>query len=206
MTKLLYVKASPRGAESRSAILADAFLTAFLTKNPHATYDVLDLSKERLPEFDGTMAAAKMAVVTGAEQDEAEKVAWREIGAVSDLFVSADVYLFAVPMWNGGIPYKLKQLIDIVHQPGITFKLDRETGYRGLLEGKKAILALTSGAFGPDRPSPAFGTDHHSTYLKSWLNQAGVSDVAVVRFQPTLLTTDPDGDLASAIETAKALA
>lgn len=206
MTKILYVKASPRGDASKSAMLADAYLAAFLARHQQATVELLDLSKEHLPPFDGTMAAAKMAVVTAQQQDEAEQAAWREISAISGLFLSADVYLFAVPMWNGGIPYKLKQLIDIVHQPGLTFRLDRETGYRGLLEGKKAVLALTSGAFGPDRPSPAFGTDHHSTYLRSWLHQAGVHDIAEIRFQPTLLTPDPDGDLACAIETARALA
>lgn len=206
MTKLLYVKASPRGAESKSAMLADAYLTTFLGKHPQATFDVLDLSKERLPEFDGTMVSAKMAVVTGQAHDEAEQTAWREISKISGMFLSADVYLFAVPMWNGGIPYRLKQLIDIVHQPGLTFKLDRETGYSGLLIGKKAVLALTSGAFSLDKPSPEFGTDHHSTYMKSWLNQAGVSEIAEVRFQPTVLTTDPESDLARAIERAKAIA
>jgi len=206
MTKLLYVKASPRGSASKSAMLADAYLAAFLAKNPLATFDTLDLAKERFPEFDETMVAAKMAVVTGRDHDEAETSAWRDIKAISGLFLSADVYLFAVPMWNGGIPYRLKHLIDIVHQPGLTFKLDREKGYSGLLDGKKAVLALTSGAFAPGRPSPAFGTDHHSTYLKSWLNQAGVTDIVELRLQPTVLTSDPEGDLSAAIEAARALA
>ena len=99
-----------------------------------------------------------------------------------------------------------KQFIDIIHQPGLTFGLDPEKGYFGLLTGKKAVLVLTSGAYGPAMPSPAFGTDHHSTYLKAWLNQAGVEDIVEVRFQPTLLTADPDGDFASAQATARAAA
>jgi FMN-dependent NADH-azoreductase len=55
-------------------------------------------------------------------------------------------------------------------------------------------------------PSPAFGVDHHSTYLRAWLNQAGVVDIEEIRFQPTLLTADPEGSAKAAMETARALA
>lgn len=206
MAKLLYIKASPRGADSKSAAIADAYLDAYLQKNPGAEIDLLDLSTETLPEFDGNKAAAKMAVITGQDHDGAQKTAWDEICAISGRFASADIYVFAVPMWNGGIPYKLKQYIDIVHQPGLTFGLDPEKGYFGLLNGKKAVLVLTSGAYGPAMPSPAFGTDHHATYLKAWLNQAGVADIAEIRFQPTLLTADPAGDFANAQQAARAAA
>jgi LacI family transcriptional regulator len=33
-------------------------------------------------------------------------------------FLAADRLLFSVPMWNAGIPYVLKQFIDVVSQPG----------------------------------------------------------------------------------------
>ena len=46
---------------------------------------------------------------------------------------------------------------------------------------------LTVGAYADSLPSPAFGVDHQSTYLKAWLNQAGVTAIDEVRFQPTLL-------------------
>ena len=109
-------------------------------------------------------------------------------------------------MWNGGVPYRLKQYIDVIHQPGLLWGLDPKTGYYGLLKNKKAVLVLTSGAFGPSMPSPAFGIDHHSTYLRFWLNQAGVTDIKDIRFQPTLLTPDPEGSAHAAAEAARALA
>jgi FMN-dependent NADH-azoreductase len=65
---------------------------------------------------------------------------------------------------------------------------------------------LTSGAFAQHFPSPAFGLDHHSTYLRDWLNQAGVTAIDEVRFQPTLLTADPAGDFAQAMQAAARLA
>jgi FMN-dependent NADH-azoreductase len=30
---------------------------------------------------------------------------------------TADAYLFSVPMWNAGVPYVLKQWIDIITEP-----------------------------------------------------------------------------------------
>lgn len=206
MTKLLYIKASPRGEGSKSAAVADAYLEGMRAKNPALEVDVIDLATEQLPEFDGNKVAAKMTVILGQEHEGTQKTAWDEITEIANRFISADIYLIAVPMWNGGIPYKLKHYIDVIHQPGLLIGLDPEKGYFGLLENKKAVLALTSGAYSQDMPSPAFGVDHHSTYLKSWLNQAGVTDVQELRFQPTLLTADPEGSFREAIAQAKAAA
>lgn len=205
MTTLLYIKASPR-ADSKSAAIADAYLAALKTAAPATTVDTIDVWAEPLPEFDGSKVNAKMSIVTGSPHDEVQKAAWDEISAIAARFAAADRYLLAVPMWNGGIPYRLKHYIDLIHQPGITFGLDRANGYFGRLAGKKATLVLTSGAYSPDAPSPAFGVDHHSTYLASWLRQAGVTDVEEILFQPTVLTADPAGDLARAIAVAQAAA
>lgn len=205
MTTLLYIKASSR-ADSKSAAIADAYLTALKAVTPGIAVDTLNVWTEPLPEFDGNKVNAKMAVVTGRPHDEVQKTSWDEISTIAARFVAADHYLFAVPMWNGGIPYRLKHYIDLIHQPGITFGLDRTNGYFGRLTGKKATLVLTSGAYSPGATSPAFGVDHHSTYLRSWLRQAGVTDIEEILFQPTVLTADPAGDLAKAIAVAEAAA
>ncbi|MFK5073323.1 NAD(P)H-dependent oxidoreductase, partial [Klebsiella pneumoniae] len=92
------------------------------------------------------------------------------------------------------------------HQPGHLFGLDPATGYFGLLNDKKAVIAYTSGAFSPSALPPAFGVDHHSTYMRAWLNQAGVSDIAEIRYQPTLLDPDSDAAFARAKSEAASLA
>jgi FMN-dependent NADH-azoreductase len=206
MSSLLYIKASPRGAESKSAAVANAYVAALRERLPRLSVDILDLAKEELPDFDGDKVAAKMAVMTGQANEGAQKSAWEEITAVANRFISADRYLVAVPMWNGGIPYRLKQYIDVIHQPGLLWGLDPKSGYFGLLKNKKAVLALTSGAYGPSMPSPAFGLDHHSTYLRAWLNQAGVTDIEEIRFQPTILNLDAEGSFKTAIAAARSLA
>ena len=174
------------------------------TNWPHP--DALDLAQERIPDFDGNKVAAKLDVIAGQEHDERQKTAWDGITGVAGRFISADRYVIATPMWNGGIPYRLKQYIDVIHQPGLLWRLDPQTGYHGLLKNRKAVLALTSGAYGPSMPSPAFGIDHHSTYLRAWLNQAGVTDIEELRFQPTLLNVDPEGSFKAAVAAARSLA
>jgi FMN-dependent NADH-azoreductase len=206
MSKLLYIKASPRGVDSKSGAVADAYLSALRAQLPDLVVDTLDLSRDKVPDFDGDKVAAKMAVIAGRTNEGRQKTAWDEITEVANRFIAADRYLIASPMWNGGIPYRLKQYIDVIHQPGLLWRLDPKTGYHGLLKNKKAVLALTSGAYGPSMPSPAFGIDHHSTYLRDWLNQAGVTDIEELRFQPTLLNADPEGSFKAAVAAARSLA
>lgn len=62
---------------------------------------------------------------------------------------------------------------------------------------------LTAGAYGSQMPSPAPGVNHHSTDLRPWLEQAGVSKIDKVRLEPTLFTADPIGDLEKAKQRAR---
>ena len=206
MNKLLFLKASPRKTESKSIQIAETYLSALTIINPDLVVDTIELWDAPLPAFDGDKVAAKMNVIVGQEQNAIQKTAWDQIVEVANRFIAADRYLFAVPMWNGGIPYRLKQYIDVIHQPGLLWGLNPESGYFGLLKDKHATLALTSGAYAEHFPSPAFGVDHHSTYLRDWLIQAGVTAIDELRFQPTLLTKDPTGDLEKAKQRAKDLA
>jgi FMN-dependent NADH-azoreductase len=202
MTKLLYIKASPRSEGSTSAAIAVAFLDSYRTKCVGLQVDYLDLAREILPEFNGDKIAAMTKVVSGQDHTQEQKRLWDEITGMATRFSSADVCLLAVPMWNFGIPYKLKQYIDVISQPRLLWGVGAEKGYYGLLKGKKAILALTSGIFS-DGSIPGFGVDHHSIYLKAWLNLIGVIEITELRFQPTFLTVDSDGDFERAKEAAR---
>jgi FMN-dependent NADH-azoreductase len=184
MTQLLYVQSSPRAAESESRRLADSFLAAFRRASPAATIDVLDLWEEPLPVFAGDHVAAKMTTIGGLTPAGDEATAWDEITRVYERFAAADAYLFTVPMWNHGVPWVLKHLIDTITQPGLTFGFDLDTGYEGLLEGKRAVAVYSSAIW------PSFGDDFHSTYFESWLRFVGIEEIHSVGIGSNLL--DPD--------------
>lgn len=109
--------------------------------------DDYNLFDDDLPKFDGLAVGAKMALLTGTEAGSPQKAAWQKIKEAFDRFASADVYVLNVPLWNSGIPYVLKQFIDLVTQPGWSFGFDAEQGYTGLLTGRKAIVVHASGIY-----------------------------------------------------------
>lgn len=207
MNQLLHISASPRGGRSESLALGEAFLSAFQAASPGVPVETWDLWDGTLPTFGPAAAHAKMAVFAGADPQGAEAAAWQAARAAFERFDAADRYLFTVPMWNAGVPYILKQFIDVVSQPGMVFGFDPVAGYSGLLRGKKAAVIYTSAVYGPGR-GPAFGSDFQAPYFADWLRWAGISDIVEVHFRPDLATADADTGRAiartQAIDLAKA--
>ena len=193
MPTILHVNASPRGPRSSSLELAHTFIHSVRdTLDGDADVQTLNLFDSGvLPEFGSTAAAAKMAVFSGQAHNAEQVRAWEAARGVFDQFAGADAYVFNVPMWNSGIPYVLKQWIDIVTQPGWSFGFDPEAGYSGLMTGRPAVAIHTSGVYTPGVP-PAFGRDFSSTYFADWLEFVGIRDATHVRFAPTVVNADPE--------------
>ncbi len=116
MTKLLHISASPRGEASASLRIARTFVDAYAATHPDATVEHWDLWDGSLPDFGPAAAHAKMTVFAGQTPTGEQARAWRQAEATFERFDSADRLLFSVPMWNAGIPYILKQLIDVIPQ------------------------------------------------------------------------------------------
>jgi FMN-dependent NADH-azoreductase len=192
MSRLLHIASSPRGAASQSLQIADAFLDGYRETHPDDEIETWDLWDGSLPAFGPPAAAAKMAVFGGAAPTGAQAEAWQAAATTFARFDAADRLLFSVPMWNAGIPYILKQLIDVISQPGMIFGVDPATGYSHLLEGKgkKAAVIYTSAVWGPPL-GPEFGRDFQSTYFNDWLRWTGIDSITEIRYHPTL-TGDAD--------------
>lgn len=202
MPTLLHLSSSPRGAASESIAIADAFLDAYRAAHPDDHVETWDLWDGSLPEFGPQAAAAKMAVFAGADPQGEQARAWADAHAAFARFVAADAYLFSVPMWNGGIPYILKQFVDVISQPGMVFGFDPAEGYRGLVTGKKAAVVYTSAVYGPDF-RPGFGRDFQQTYFDEWLDWIGVAERTSIAFRPNLVTSEADRDRRVAHERAR---
>ena len=128
MSKLLYLQASPRVDRSHSRAVADAFVAAYAVAHPDDEIETVDLFTMDLPAFDGPAVQAKYAILHGETHSEEEAATWKAVERVIEQFTSADLYVIAVPMWNFGIPYRLKQYLDVIIQPGLTFSFSPETG------------------------------------------------------------------------------
>ena len=202
MTRLLHISASPRGEHSDSLAIAGTFLDTIRREHPDIDVDEWDLWDGTLPPFGAAAAAGKYAIFAGEEHTAEQGAAWARVRDTFDRFANADLYLFSVPMWNHGIPYVLKQLIDVVSQPGLLYGFDPVAGYTGLLTGKRAAVIYTSGVYGEGR-GPEFGVDFQQPYLDAWLRWAGVEDVETVAFRPTLAVADPEAGRSAAHDAAR---
>ena len=188
-SRLLHISASPRGGASESLALAGTFLESIADVHPEIEIETFDLWDGTLPEFGPATAAAKMAIFGGQQPEGEGARAWQRVRATFDRFNAADRYLFSVPMWNAGVPYILKQFIDVVSQPGMVFGFDPNSGYTGLLQNKKAAVIYTSAVYGIGRPA-SFGSDFQQPYLRDWLRWSGIEDITEVAFRPNLATAD----------------
>jgi FMN-dependent NADH-azoreductase len=204
MSKVLYIESSPRKSRSKSINVANAFLEAYKEDHPDDVVVKLDLWEKWLPEFDGYTIDAKYQVLHGQGFDTQQAAAWQAVCEVCDEFKSADKYLFSVPMWNFGIPYKLKHYIDVIAQPGQTFSFEPATGYRGLVTGKPAaVVYARGGAYGGE----ASGMDHQKPYVEQMLRFFGFTEIHAIVIEPTLAAPiDVASTEASAITVARRIA
>lgn len=206
MAHVLHVSASPGGENSRSLALADAFLDAWRQAHPADTHETADVWNLELPEFDASMIAAKFAVLRAQDATAEQEAQWDRAVRVSRQFNRADVYVFSLPMWNYGLPYRLKHYIDIVTLPGQNWRWSRVEGYQPLLSGKRAFLMYSSAGDFSEGATPQY-QDFQKPYMRQWLRFLGIEVAGEVALAPTL--TDPDKLMrirADAIARARSLA
>src|ERR1700710_951507 len=116
MSRLLHIEASPRKQRSASMEVARTFIDRYVEAHPDSSVERLDVWNLEVPEFDSHAMEAKYAGLAGIELTDAQRTAWQRINELAQPFRDADILVFSVPMWNFGIPYKLKHLIDAISQ------------------------------------------------------------------------------------------
>ena len=197
MPKLFHLSCAPR-ADSDSAAGARVFLDRFREARPDWDIDVVDLWRERMPEFAGPLLEAKYARMKRQDFNNAERDSIAEAERMALRFSLADRVLISTPMWNFGIPYKLKQWFDIIVQPGLTFRFDPSQGYLPLLKDRPTLVILASGsdfATGMNRGR----IDMATPYLRDILRFIGIDNV---RFVPIWPTTGPQQPIEAARDRA----
>lgn len=136
---------------------------------------------------------------TPADQRSSEQ---KQVLALSDRLVDeitrADTLVIGLPIYNFSIPASFKAWIDLVARVGLSFQYT-ETGPKGLLGGKRVIIALASGA-------TAIGSDSDfaSDYVRHVLGFIGLSDVTFIAADA--MAIDPEASLAAAETAVQALA
>lgn len=182
--RLLHIDASPRGERSRSRDIAAHYLKILTTARPGIEVEQLDLWAIDLPDLGDGMIEGRYALIMGDEVAPDIADAWDVVGQHAAHFLKFDSYLISTPMWNFGIPYRLKHFVDVVTQPGMAFTNDAEGHVIGHGAGKRAtIIAASAMDIRPDGPLAAF--DFQLGYLVTWLRFIGLDAISTLRVAPT---------------------
>lgn len=182
MEKMLHIIATPRGAESRTLAVSGAFLEAVRRRYPGCRIDELNVFTEELPELTVKRLDGKYTLLGGKDLSADLEKAWKDIVAHIERFLAADAYLISAPMWNFGIPYRLKQYIDVILQPKYLFRYTA-AGPEGLVKGKKMVVITSRGGdYGPASPFRSY--DFQEPYLRNVFGFIGITDITFINAQP----------------------
>lgn len=180
--KLLHIIATPRGGDSRTLKVAEAFFEGLKENLPDCKVDTLDVPKEKLPELTVKAVNGKYILLEGKDLPDDLKPVWSDIIKHIERFLSADGYVISSPMWNFSIPYYLKHYIDVILQPKYLFKYT-EKGPEGLVKDKKMVVITSRGGdYSPGSPGHAY--DYQEPYLKAVFGLTGITDVTFINAQP----------------------
>jgi FMN-dependent NADH-azoreductase len=176
MSKVLVITASPRGERSVSRTLTTQFAQLWAQNHPQETVLLRDVGHHPVPHV------TEPWVVGAFAPPEAQTPESKAAIAVSDQlveeFLSADRFIFGVPMYNFNIPSTFKAYIDQIVRAGKTFAVG-PNGYEGLVTGKKALFITSSGgSFPPGSPMGAY--NFQEPYLRAIFGFIGVTDVQFV--------------------------
>jgi FMN-dependent NADH-azoreductase len=181
---LFRLDASIRTEGSISREVADTVEKAWRAEHPHSPVVRRDLGREPIP------AGAWRSAVTGGWTPQEQRTpqqadALKLAGSLLDELLNADAYLFAVPLYNYGVPQHLKAWIDMVIADPRGTSVDAP-----LLAGRPGTLVLVrGGGYGPGTPRE--GWDYAGPYLQRILGELWGMDLHVAEAELTLAGTVP---------------
>jgi FMN-dependent NADH-azoreductase len=176
---LFRLDASVRANGSFSRDVADSVQSEWEGEHPNARVIRRDLGAQPLPSRAWMSLAG--GAVTPAEREEASALA----ASLADELLEARAYLFAVPLYNYGVPQHVKTWLDLlIADPRLG------PGGEQPLAGRPAVLVVArGGGYGPGTPRE--GWDHGTPYLKRILADVFGLDLSVVVAELTLAGVNP---------------
>ena len=188
---ILRIDASARRDGSVSRDLADKIIARFGTD---ATIVTRDLARG-LPLIDEDWVGANFTPADQRTDAQKDKLALSD-DLVAEL-QAADTVVIGLPIYNFGVPAAFKAWIDQIARAGVTFQY-LEYGPKGLLEGKRAIVAVASG--GTEAGSEI---DFATGFVRHILGFVGITDVDFVTADRLMI--DAEATMKSANDQVQAL-
>lgn len=181
--KILTVNTSALDKDSVTRQLAGSLASGIATR---LGASVVHRETLDLPLLNHSLFTAIRAETRTAAQTELAKVSDELVQEVQD----ASALVIGAPMYNFGVPAALKAWIDLVAQPGKTFRYTAN-GPEGLLKDKPVYVVVATGGV-PVGSAMDFVTPH----LRTFFNFLGLSDISFVAAEGVAM--DRDASIAKA--------
>jgi FMN-dependent NADH-azoreductase len=100
-----------------------------------------------------------------------------------DEFLSADLYVIGIPMYNFTVPSTFKAYIDQIVRPGRTFAFDAEDAanrYKPLVFGKKMVMITARGDSGFGLGERNEKMNYQDPYLRLIFGFMGITDITFI--------------------------
>lgn len=172
MTHILQIVSSVKGPLSKSTVLSGELVARLRDQHDSARVTVRDVAAQPIAPLD---AAALGALSTPVDRRSPEQQALvDDHDALIAEIQSADIVVFAIPMYNFAVPVQLKAYFDAIARSGVTFRYGA-TGVEGLLQGKKVHVVFTRGGLHRGTIS-----DSQTAFVQTFLAFVGLTDVEYV--------------------------
>jgi FMN-dependent NADH-azoreductase len=177
--KILHIISSPRNEASVTKKLGNVIIEKIQDKYPGSVVTERNLVTSDFPHLNESQIGAWF---TPNEQRTPEQLELVKLSddAIAEI-LDADIYVIDAPFYNFSIPSSLKAYLDHIVRGGITFRVNEQGQFEGLLTNKKAYIATASSGVYTEGPLVSF--DYMSPYMKFILGFLGVEDVSFVRVQ-----------------------
>nr|WP_199326781.1 FMN-dependent NADH-azoreductase [Nostoc sp. FACHB-888] len=176
VSNILHIDSSPRGERSHSRELSKEFVSAWKAAHPEDAIAYRDIGRHPVPHVDEAWIAAAFSPPETHTPELTEAI--RISDELVDEFLAADRYVFGVPMYNFNIPSTFKAYIDQIVRINRTVAIEAQ-GFRGLVEGKKAVIITARGGdFSPTSPAAAY--DFQEPYLRTIFGFIGITDIQFI--------------------------
>jgi FMN-dependent NADH-azoreductase len=169
--KTLLVKYTPRNERSNTKKLLDAYRE----KIKNSEIEEHDLSKDVPDMFlEENLLAYIQRNYLGNNLTPEQKKLMSKMDRMTEQLKSSDIVVVAFPMNNFSMPAAVKAWFDSVMLKGQTWDV-KDGGYVGMMNGKKALVIVTSGGFYSKEPMVTW--EHALSLTKLEFQFMGYSDV-----------------------------
>jgi FMN-dependent NADH-azoreductase len=150
MMKLLYVNACVNRATSRTCKLAKELLDN-LCRSGSFEVTELSLEDERIPFLTSAEINLCFGLLEKGDYDN-------EFFRYTHQFKEADLVVIAAPFWNASFPASLKNYLEMISWPGISFNYGNDLKMIGTCKAEKMYYVTTRGGYTSDDRDLGFTT------------------------------------------------